>query len=238
MKNFSIGFLAFAVTLLIGCEGSNSTSGSHAPKLSTKLDTISYVVGFSTGDGLTKQGLEDVNLEVLNGAMNEALAGEESKVDLQQATVMIRQYIMEKQQQKAEENKVAADKFFEDNGKKDGIVTTESGLQYEVIEEGEGPSPVSGDEITAHYHGTLTDGTVFDSSVDKGQPITMNVDRFVPGFSEGLKLMNVGSKYKFYIPPSLGYGERATPAIEANSALVFDVELIEINPTEEEPNAE
>ena len=218
-------FLAF-----VSCDDTTNGNSASTPELKTKMDTISYVVGYSTGDGLSRQGLEEIDLTIVNGALNEALDGDEAKIDIQQASGMIRQYIMEKQQKKAEENEVAAQKFLEQNAKKKGVETTESGLQYKVLEEGDGPTPQDGDQVEIHYHGTLQDGTVFDSSVDKGQPITNDVGRFVKGFTEGLKMMPEGSKYKFFIPPALGYGQRAMPNIEANSALIFEVELLAINP--------
>jgi FKBP-type peptidyl-prolyl cis-trans isomerase FkpA len=109
-----------------------------------------------------------------------------------------------------------------------GVITTESGLQYEVIEEGDGPKPTLQDQVTVHYRGELTDGTVFDSSYDRGQPTTFLLNRVVAGWKEGLQLMSVGSKYKFTIPPELGYGQRANGPIPANSTLIFQVELLGI----------
>ncbi len=108
------------------------------------------------------------------------------------------------------------------------MITTESGLQYEVIEEGDGAKPTRRDQVTVHYKGELTDGTVFDSSYDRGQPATFPLNRVIPGWTEGLQLMRVGAKYKFYIPPDLGYGSRGTGSIPPNSALIFQVELLRI----------
>lgn len=127
----------------------------------------------------------------------------------------------------------AGEKFLEENGKREGVITTESGLQYEVITEGNGPKPTMADKVKTHYHGTLVDGTIFDSSVDRGEPATFPVGGVIKGWQEGIPLMSVGSKYRFFIPQELAYGMRApSPKIPAGSALIFEVELFEINPAE------
>lgn len=224
--------LLFGLFLLtiVGCESATTAKGQEAPELKTKMDTISYVVGYTTGSNLQKQGLGDIDLDVVLGALNEGLAEKEAKIDMQKSSMMIREYLMKKQEKEAKLNLEKSTKFLAKNKNKNGVVTTESGLQYKVITKGEGPTPQDGDTVKLHYHGTLIDGTVFDSSIDRGEPITMNVDRFVKGFSEGLKLMPEGSKYTFYIPSELGYGKRPMPNIDANSILIFEVELLEINP--------
>lgn len=128
-----------------------------------------------------------------------------------------------------EENQAAGKEFLLENAKRDGVVTTTSGLQYEVLAQGSGASPKATDEVTVHYHGTLTDGRVFDSSVERGQPATFPVNGVIPGWIEALQLMNVGSKYKLFIPSDLAYGERgAGQMIGPNSTLIFEVELISI----------
>ncbi len=128
-----------------------------------------------------------------------------------------------------EENQTAGKEFLLENAKRDGVVTTASGLQYEVLAQGSGASPKATDEVTVHYHGTLTDGRVFDSSVERGQPATFPVNGVIPGWIEALQLMNVGSKYKLFIPSDLAYGERgAGQMIGPNSTLIFEVELISI----------
>ena len=236
MKHFlSLAFLATILTLT-GCDETGASNTEFAPELSTQIDTISYLIGYSTGNGMDRQGLTDVNKDVLLGAMNEGLAGEESKIDLQQASMMMRQYMMEKQQEKAQENLKESESWLEENAEKDSVQTTESGLQYKVIEEGNGPKPTMDDRVKVHYHGTLPDGTVFDSSVDKGEPATLRVGGVIKGWQEGIQMMSEGAKYQFFIPPSLGYGERGSGNIEPNSVILFDVELIEI--VEEEPAAD
>ena len=122
----------------------------------------------------------------------------------------------------------AGKKFLEENKLKEGVITTESGLQYEVIKMGKGAKPTATDKVKVHYHGTLTDGTVFDSSVDRGEPITFALNQVIPGWTEGVQLMPVGSKFRFYIPQELGYGARQAGSIPPYSTLIFEVELLGI----------
>ena len=138
--------------------------------------------------------------------------------------------LFEMKNQKAEANLKDGEKFLEENGKKPGVVVLASGLQYEIITEGTGPKPTAKSKVTCHYHGTLIDGTVFDSSVQRGQPATFPLNMVIRGWTEGLQLMTQGSKWKFFIPPHLGYGERQVSAqIGPNSTLIFEVELLDIS---------
>lgn len=138
--------------------------------------------------------------------------------------------LFEMKNQKAEANLQAGEKFLEENGKKPGVVVLASGLQYEIITEGTGPKPSAKDKVTCHYHGTLIDGTVFDSSVQRGQPATFPLNMVIKGWTEGLQLMTQGSKWRFFIPPQLGYGDRQVSAkIGPNSTLIFEVELLDIS---------
>ena len=138
--------------------------------------------------------------------------------------------LFEMKNQKAEGNLKAGEKFLEENGKRPGVVVLASGLQYEIITEGTGPKPKATNKVTCHYHGTLIDGTVFDSSVQRGQPATFPLNMVIKGWTEGLQLMTEGSKWRFFIPPHLGYGDRQVSAqIGANSTLIFEVELLGIS---------
>jgi FKBP-type peptidyl-prolyl cis-trans isomerase FklB len=138
--------------------------------------------------------------------------------------------LFEMKNQKAEANLKAGEKFLEENGKKPGVVELASGLQYEVMTEGTGPKPSAKNKVTCHYHGTLIDGTVFDSSVQRGQPATFPLNMVIKGWTEGLQLMTQGSKWRFFIPPHLGYGDRQVSAqIGPNSTLIFEVELLGIS---------
>ena len=138
--------------------------------------------------------------------------------------------LFEMKNQKSEANLKAGQNFLEENGKRPGVVVLASGLQYEIITEGTGPKPTAKDKVTCHYHGTLIDGTVFDSSVRRGQPATFPLNMVIKGWTEGLQLMTVGSKWRFFIPPQLAYGDRQVSAqIGPNSTLIFDVELLGIS---------
>lgn len=138
--------------------------------------------------------------------------------------------LFEMKNEKAEANLKAGEKFLEENGKKPGVVVLASGLQYEIITEGTGPKPSAKNKVTCHYHGTLIDGTVFDSSVQRGQPATFPLNMVIKGWTEGLQLMTQGSKWRFFIPPQLGYGDRQVSAqIGPNSTLIFEVELLGIS---------
>ena len=138
--------------------------------------------------------------------------------------------LFEMKNQKAEANLKAGEKFLEENGKKPGVVVLASGLQYEIITEGTGPKPSAKNKVTCHYHGTLINGTVFDSSVQRGQPATFPLNMVIKGWTEGLQLMTQGSKWRFFIPPQLGYGDRQVSAqIGPNSTLIFEVELLGIS---------
>jgi len=134
----------------------------------------------------------------------------------------------QKAESEAMDNLEAGAAFLEDNGKRDGVMTTPSGLQYEVITEGDGAKPIETTNVTVHYEGTLIDGEIFDSSYEGGEPVSFALNGVIPGWTEGLQLMTVGSTYKFYIPSSLGYGPRGTGPIPGNSVLIFKVELLEI----------
>lgn len=198
--------------------------------LETKLDSVSYSLGVNIAENLKGQGMDDVNVDALAKGMADFLKESELLVPQAEVMSMITSYMQAKQNEKFAGAKEEGEKFLVENGKRKGVVTLPSGLQYEVIKEGDGPKPKPTDKVTTHYHGTLIDGTVFDSSVDKGQPASFPVNGVIRGWQEALVLMPEGSKWKLFIPYSLAYGERGNaPTIAPFSTLIFDIELISIN---------
>ena len=198
----------------------------------TLEDKVSYGVGYQFGMGLTRQMDLELNQAAIFAGIEDSLTGTELRVsqeELQAAFVDMQAQAQAKTAAVAPANLAAAVAFLETNGAREGVVTTDSGLQYEIITEGTGALPAASDTVEVHYHGTLLDGTVFDSSVDRGETISFPVQGVIPGWVEGLQLMPVGSKWRLFIHPSLAYGERGSgPTIGPNSALIFEVELISI----------
>jgi FKBP-type peptidyl-prolyl cis-trans isomerase FkpA/FKBP-type peptidyl-prolyl cis-trans isomerase FklB len=206
------------------------------PGLATEKEQVSYMIGLDMARSL-EPVKDEIDLDTLNKALKTALAGEKSLLDEKQAQA-IRETFGQKMQAKqiadmlakAKNNLTEGQAFLAANGKKPNVKTTASGLQYEVLTEGAGPKPKTTDAVSAHYKGSLLDGKTFDSSYDRGQPATFVLTQVVPGWQEGITLMPVGSKYRFWLPANLGYGEKGTPGgpIGPNATLVFEVELLDI----------
>ena len=200
--------------------------------LSNDKGKASYAIGMQIGRSLKSQNA-DVDLVALNAGMADAVGGKDGKLkpeEMQQAMMKLQESSMKKATEVAEQNQKTGDAFLEKNKAKAGVKTTDSGLQYEVVKEGDGPVPKGGDTVKVHYTGTLTTGEKFDSSVDRGEPAVFPVDGVIPGWTEALKLMKTGSKWKLVIPSKLAYGPQGRPGIPPNSVLQFDVELLEVNP--------
>lgn len=219
--------------------GSDSTAVTVAKRAVAKSigsleDSLSYAYGVGLGDNLRENFSQmpvDINMKMFMKAFTMALNGEDGKLRIkpEQAYQIFQHCMMSVMQKQAQNNKKLAAEFLADNAKKEGVKTTASGLQYEVITEGDGAVPTAADRVSVHYHGTLLDGTVFDSSVERGTPAQFGVSQVIPGWQEGLQLMKVGSKYKFYIPSDLAYGDQgAGDVIAPGSMLVFEVELLDI----------
>lgn len=177
-----------------------------------------------------QQNLEQLSPEKIAEAISDAFEGKQMKYTPEEANAIIQKYLQVQGEKKFASNKEAGEKFLAENAKRDGVVTTDSGLQYEILNEGDGDRPAPTSTVTVHYHGTLTDGTVFDSSVKRGEPATFGVNQVIKGWTEALQLMPKGSKYRLYIPQDLAYGAQPHPGgpIEPFMALVFDVELLDI----------
>ncbi|MFT4672907.1 MAG: FKBP-type peptidyl-prolyl cis-trans isomerase FklB [Pseudohongiellaceae bacterium] len=202
--------------------------------LDSEDDRIAYSIGVNIGQSIGAQGiLEGINTETFVSGLMDAVAGDlkMSDEDMFAAIQTFQQRELDAQQAALSGNLGASADFLAENETKAGVVALDSGLQYTVLESGEAgaASPTVSDSVLAHYHGTLTDGTVFDSSVDRGDPATFGLSQVIAGWTEALQLMKVGDKWRLFIPPGLAYGEASpTPAIPPNSALIFDVELLEI----------
>ena len=198
--------------------------------MSEDLKNVSYCVGMSLGESLMQQNLKGLSAEDLAQAISDTFEGKQLKFTPQEANQIIQGFLQEKSEEQYGANKEAGEKFLADNAKRDEVTVTASGLQYEVLSEGAGAKPSATDQVTVHYHGTLTNGTVFDSSVERGQPATFGLNQVIKGWTEGLQLMSKGAKYRFYIPQDLAYGTTPHPGgpIEPYMTLVFDVELLDI----------
>ena len=181
------------------------------------------------GQQLRAMGVTDINKEDFDEAVHAAFDGKETKLSLEDANKIIQEYLQELTEKKAAEIKAVGQKFLEENKKNANVKETASGLQYVVEKEGTGAQPSATDEVTVHYTGKLLDGTVFDSSVNRGEPATFPLNRVIPGWTEGVQLMKEGAKYTFFIPSDLAYGPQGVPnAIPPHSTLIFDVELIKV----------
>ena len=218
---------ALAATVAFG-------ANAVAAELETEAQKLGYVFGMEIGNQL-RQGGAEIDMDSLVEALRAAYAGSDLALTPEQATTIRNDYIAARraeaeamQKKLAADNAAAGDKFLLENAQRDGVKVTESGLQYEVITQGDGARPAATDTVTVHYRGTLLDGTEFDSSYSRNQEATFGLNQVIPGWTEGLQLMPVGSKYKFYIPSGLAYGPNGPPSIGPNATLVFEVELLGI----------
>lgn len=200
------------------------------------MDNLSYALGIGIGRQLAQMGAESLNIDDFAQAIKDIIANQELKVSEQEAQTLVQNFFEEQEKKAqaaaAEKGKAAkeeGEKFLAENSKKDGIITLPSGLQYQVIREGNGKKPKATDQVECHYEGTLIDGTKFDSSYDRGQTATFPLNQVIAGWTEGLQLMQEGAKYRFFIPYTLGYGEcGAGASIPPFAALIFDVELVAV----------
>ena len=252
MKSFTrFTVIAIATTLaLAACdkvEKKPATEGDKAaeaakdpsaktgyPGLPTEKEQVSYTIGMAMGKQLTEIK-DEVNLDTVVKALRSQMAAEKMLITDEQASEIMESFGQKMQAKQiakmmsdAKTNQEKGEKFLADNGKKPGVTTTASGLQYQVLTTGKGAKPSPNDGVKVHYKGTLMDGTEFDSSYKRKEPAVMPLQGVIPGWAEGLQLMPVGSKYKFWIPAKLAYGEQAPPMIGPNQLLTFEVELLDI----------
>lgn len=200
------------------------------------MDKVSYALGLGIGQQLAQMGASDLNIDDFADAIKDVINGNELKVPHKDAQTIVQEYFRQQEERinaiRAEQGKAAkaeGEKFLAENGKKEGVVTLKSGLQYEVLREGNGKKPKATDQVKCHYDGTLINGQVFDSSYKRNEPAVFPLNQVIPGWTEGLQLMQEGAKYRFYIPYILAYGESgAGGSIPPFATLIFDVELLEV----------
>ncbi|MBK1873962.1 MULTISPECIES: FKBP-type peptidyl-prolyl cis-trans isomerase [Marinobacter] len=236
--------LALAITgLVAGCSTPPETPAD--PQLESTDQKVSYGMGLVLGERMGND-LPSLQMDQFLQGIQHGHAGDEeakrmSREEIQQALMEYQQTLQEEQSKQIEElaqkNREAGDTFLAENAERDGIETTESGLQYEILEEGNGTKPGATDMVQVHYTGELLSGEVFDSSRERGEPVTFGLNQVIPGWTEGLQLMSEGARYKLYIPSDLAYGPGGSRAIGPNETLVFDVELLAINPDESEEDS-
>lgn len=242
MKFTQIIVFAMGISLVASCQPKDNQVKNA--ELKTVQDSVSYAIGMQQGQQLI-EGMKQLEVEtdlskdaIVQGFIN-ALNEATLQIEDMQGRMLVQKYVqgkMAEQQQRKEtksleENgdvKVKGEEFLAENAKRQGITVTPSGLQYEILKKGNGPKPVATDKVKVHYHGTLIDGTVFDSSVDRGEPAEFGVTQVIQGWVEALQLMPVGSKWKLYIPQELAYGGRDMGTIKPFSTLIFEVELLGI----------
>jgi len=227
IKNLNLLFIAILVFSIatISCNKKSNV------KLTNESDSVSYCIGVSVGENLKEANIPSFNNEAFARGVADVLNKKDLKVKIEDVNNYLNNYFAKLQQQQMEQNLKEGQDFLAKNKERKGVITTPSGLQYEVLKEGTGPQPGKDDFVKIHYKGTLIDGTVFDSSYDRNEPASISVGGVISGFSEALQLMKVGSKYKIYIPSELGNGPNVNPRskIKPNSVLIFEVELLSID---------
>lgn len=207
----------------------STTFAQEKPQLKDNKDKVSYSFGLNVGYTFKKQNI-DMNNDAFMAGFRDAMAGKDPALNEQQIREVMSAFekdMDQKQQASGQKNTSEGEKYLAENKSKPGVKTTASGLQYKVLKDGTGASPKESDTVTVNYRGTLIDGTEFDSSYKRGEPATFPLNRVIKGWTEGLQLMKVGSKYQFVIPPGIAYGERASGQIGPNSTLIFEVELLD-----------
>jgi FKBP-type peptidyl-prolyl cis-trans isomerase FklB len=225
--------------LVAGC--STAQDSANDPALDTTPEKVSYGMGLVLGERMSND-LPDLQMDQFLQGIQHGHAGDEqtkrlTREQIQEALMAYQEELQSQQEQQynelASQNLEAGEAFLAQNAEREGVETTESGLQYEVIEEGDGNNPTASDRVQVHYTGELINGDVFDSSRDRGQPVTFGLSQVIPGWTEGLQLMSEGARYKLYIPADLAYGPGGNQAIGPNETLIFDVELLAVNPENE-----
>lgn len=216
------------VVFIMSLVFSTNAQRSKKNKLENNLDSLSYAIGVSFGSSIKSQQIKEIDIDKLALALNDILESNELKISLHESQEFLRNYMANLKERVKQENLDMANNFLEENKKREGVIEIKDGLQYEVIREGSGKSPKLKSRVKTHYEGTLLDGTVFDSSYQRNEPITFGVGEVIDGWKEALQVMKPGAKWKLYIHPDLGYKERGTGNIPPNSLLIFEIELLSI----------
>ena len=239
ITTLSVSALASAMLLMTGCSTNNGSQETAAQSVaiteqSTSEEKVGYSLGYMMAEG-NKEAIKDLNLDTFEKGFRDGYEGSDSALTQEQMQQVLMDYQKEQEEQfakdmenKATENKAAGEAFLAENAKKEGVKQTDSGLQYKVLTAGTGASPKATDVVEVNYEGKLIDGTVFDSSYERGEPIEFPLNQVIAGWTEGLQLMKEGGKYEFYIPADIAYGEAGNAGIEPNSTLIFTVELLDI----------
>ena len=239
ITTLSVSALASAMLLMTGCSTNNGSQETAAQSVaiteqSTSEEKVGYSLGYMMAEG-NKEAIKDLNLDTFEKGFRDGYEGSDSALTQEQMQQVLMDYQKEQEAQfakdmenKATENKAAGEAFLAENAKKEGVKQTDSGLQYKVLTAGTGASPKATDVVEVNYEGKLIDGTVFDSSYERGEPIEFPLNQVIAGWTEGLQLMKEGGKYEFYIPADIAYGEAGNAGIEPNSTLIFTVELLDV----------
>ncbi len=218
----------FCVLFLFSCQGQKAGKGQDV-KMKTSGDSAGYAIGTMIGQNLKKDGLDSINVDLITAGIRAVLRNDSIMINQQACQNIVQNYVGAIKSKQGDEAKKKGQKFLEENKKKPGIITTATGLQYEVIKMGTGPKPTKADTVACNYSGKLIGATEeFDGSDKQGKPVSFPVGAVIPGWTEALQLMPVGSKWKLYIPSELAYGEHGPPGIGSNSVLIFDIELVSI----------
>ena len=219
--------IALVVSVISSCQ--NLTQQKFNFDEANELEKVSYSIGINVATSIKSEGLDSINSFYISKGFQDVFENKDLAINIEESNKIIGEYFNKKQDAKNQRLAIDSKIFLEENKQKDGVITTESGLQYLILSEGRGNNPTLNDNVTVHYHGTLIDGTIFDSSVDRKQPATFPLNGVIPGWQEALQMMSVGSKWKIFIPSELAYGESGAGAIGPNSTLIFEVELLSIN---------
>ncbi len=224
MKKINLLIISVAL-ILSACTDNNAYKTPE-----TEMEKVSYSLGVNMASTVKAQGLDSIDANSVAKAFTDVFEGNDLDISEEESMKILQDFFGKKQAEKSAKANEAGKAYLAENGAKEGVTTTESGLQYEILSSGDGAKPTTNDQVTVHYHGMLTDGTVFDSSIDRGQPATFGVTQVIKGWTEALQLMSVGDKWKLTIPSNLAYGDQgAGGMIGPGATLIFEVELLEIN---------